>query len=459
MQKHEIQKSFQCQVCGDLFTFKTGLAKHIRLNRCRGPLRNYRVKDEDEEEDHIVAQKQLNEMSKASNKKSACLKDEEQTVCLKVEEQANESASDDENNFYEISDLPELELKVEIEESNIETKETRKSRKQKLHPAITSRQGRQHLIYTCDYCGEDVKFKKQILNHMKNHIVLKSYKCKECPDTFKSRKKIIAHSIEMHGTKPLTVRETIFFCEVCGKRFDQKSIFEAHKISHDDNARHYMCSHCSAAFKSVGNLHRHEATHNPSRDFECPGDDCKKRFKTKLALKIHNETVHPQVKVFVNCHICDVIIQEKYMKVHVRNQHTEEGKEKPFSCTLCNKTFKTEKLGQRHFESVHDPKNQGKIYACSKCPEAKFYRQRDLNQHSFIHFEGMIFQCETCLKMFKTKRLLSIHGAVHNGTGHFACRLCTNIVFKTRGGRRKHMVRVHEGLKQIEEEYPGLVNM
>lgn len=36
MQKHETQKSFQCTSCGDYFTFKTGLAKHIRLNRCRG---------------------------------------------------------------------------------------------------------------------------------------------------------------------------------------------------------------------------------------------------------------------------------------------------------------------------------------------------------------------------------------------------------------------------------------
>lgn len=476
MQKHESQKSFECTVCGDFFTFKTGLAKHIRLNRCKGPIIHYNINDECEKEEDIVAlaQKQLDEMSKPSNKKKAAsLKQVEMSSSI-------DSASDNENIFDALS--PELEpdlckeevniedmiieiketrkssrrkvdetmkvdlgkLEVKIEDIKIETRETRKSRKRKIQQMIKPRQGRAHLVYTCDYCGEDIKFKKEILSHMKSHTVTKNYKCKECPCTFKSRTKTIAHSVEIHGIKPSTVAET-FCCEICDKKFDVRSIYEAHKLSHDDNARSYICVLCSAAFKSIGNLNRHEATHNLSRNFECLEDYCKKRFKTKLALKIHNETVHPQVKVFVNCHICDAIIQEKYVKVHVKNQHTEEGKEKPFCCTICYKTFKTEKLGQRHYESVHDPKSQGRIYTCPQCPDLQFFRQRDLKHHSILkHFEGTIFQCETCLKLFTNKRLLSIHGAVHNGTGNFACKHCTNVVFKTRGGRRKHMMRVHK---------------
>lgn len=452
MQKHETNKSFQCTSCGDLFTFKTGLAKHVRLNRCKGPVVSVNDDEaniEEMEEEVVVelARKQLSEISKRLGQKVAPnIEKVEETPEEQIEdvEPANEPDSDTENNIEEVFDSLELKNKPvsRREETKIETKETRKSRKKKISQPIKSRQGRPHLIYICDFCGEKVKFKKEILNHMRHHTNEKKYKCKECSTTFKSRKKLIEHSTEVHGIKLLTVSEA-FSCEVCDKKFDLKSIYEAHKLSHDDTARPYICLICSAAFKSIGNLNRHEATHNSARNFECLRENCNKRFKTKLALKIHNETVHPAVKVFVKCHICETLIQEKYFKVHMKNQHTEEGKEKPFCCMICDKTFKTEKLGQRHYEAVHDPKSHGIIYSCPHCPELQFYRQRDLKQHSFMHFEGIIFQCEVCLKMFKNKRLLSIHNAVHNvDAGNFECKHC-NVIFKTRGGRRKHVMRVH----------------
>lgn len=441
MQKHENEKSFQCTTCGDLFTFKTGLAKHIRLNRCKGPSSAVKGTESksDETEEYLIAlaTKQLNEISKQPRKKVAS----EQKLERVSEDR---SSSDHIDNFFDSFELDVVKKDVEIEQIDLETKETRKSRRQKILPLpIKPRLGRPHLIYTCDYCGAEIKFKKQILNHMKNHTIEKKYSCKECPSTFKSRKKLIDHSIEQHGIKPLSVSEA-FACESCNKKFDLKSVYEAHKLSHDENARPFICSVCSAAFKSIGNLHRHEATHILSRNFECSQESCKKKFKTKLALKIHNETVHPEVRVFVNCNVCDTILQEKYLKVHMKNQHTEEGKEKPFCCSICYKAFKTEKLGQRHYEAVHDPKDKGVVYLCPQCPELQFFRQRDLNQHSFIHFEGLIYQCDVCLKMFRTKRLLSIHQSVHNeGAGNFTCKHCENVIFKTRGGRRKHMLRVH----------------
>lgn len=442
MQKHEATKSFQCTTCGDYFTFKTGLAKHIRMNRCKGPSGS-----KNDEAIAEIAKTQFSEVTKRSKKlppKEDSIKDEPTDV---------ESESEFEDNFEDFFDQPEpLQMDFEVydvKEVNVETLETRGVRKKKFFEEKKQRLGRAHLIYTCDFCDEDIKYKHKIAQHMRQHVVTDRYTCRECQETFKSRKKLVDHSMELHGFKPQVVKEA-FACEVCDRKFDARSIYETHKLSHDDNARNHVCSICSAAFKSVGNLRRHEAIHAPSRDFNCP--NCPKSFKTQLARKIHIESVHAAVKVFVNCSFCNVIVQEKHLKTHIRNQHTEEGQEKPFSCTACFKTFKTEKLGQRHYEAVHDPKADGIVYSCPDCPD-QFYRQRDLKEHSFVHFNGVIFQCETCYKMFKSRRLLSIHSAVHSdATVNFPCSLCHGVVFKTRGGRRKHMARLHSKVEELPEQ-------
>lgn len=440
MQKHENKKSFQCAVCHDEFTFKTGLSKHIRLNRCRGPKSQKELTQlVDELEESVIvkiAMQQLNEITKTSKK----------LVKVKEEKWMDDwTEPESEDNFIESPKFSDVEIKTEVDKEEVKekvkTKKTRKIRKKKQCLPVKHKAGRAHLIYTCDICGDSIKFKKEILNHMKQHANVFKYKCKECENSFKSRRKLIDHLWTVHRMKPRAVLES-FSCEVCDMKFDVKSIYEAHKMSHDDTARSHVCLTCGAAFKSTGNLRRHEAIHVATRDFHCP--NCPKTFKTQLALKVHGEAVHASVKIFVNCSECKVIVQEKHLKIHMKNQHSEIGKEKPFSCTTCGKTFKTEKLGQRHYEAVHDPKPQGVIYECAECPGLQFYRQRALKEHSFLHFDGVIHQCEICLKMFKSRRLLLTHSVVHKEENDlYPCLICENVVFKTKGGRSKHMVRLH----------------
>ena len=435
MQKHEKKKSFQCSTCGDQFTFKTGLSKHIRLNRCRGPNSDKTVEKVMNEKDIAeIARGQLREITQISRKFGNAK--EEINVMIDIEDNSETSNEDDCN--QSILSWPEEKTLVDCKTEQNQTQKV--IRKRTSNYPLTHKTGRAHVIYTCDFCGENIKFKKEILNHMKIHTSPFKYKCKECECTFKSRKKLIDHSWLVHEVKLRTVYDS-FSCEICEMKFDVKSIYEVHRLSHNDKARCHVCSICFATFKSTGNLTRHKATHVASRDYCCP--DCHKTFKTQLALKVHTENVHAEIRVFVNCSICKAIVQEKHLKIHMKNQHTEEGKEKPFSCTKCFKTFKTEKLGQRHYEAVHDPKPQGSIFLCTECPSLQFYRHRDLKEHSFIHFNGVIHQCNVCFKMFKSKRLLITHSAVHSeGDGNYHCEFC-DIKFKTRGGRRKHIIRQH----------------
>lgn len=441
MQKHEDKKKFLCKKCGDSFTFKTGLEKHIRLNRCKGPKH---VEEANPEEIAKIAMEQL-KMVTQNCKKWSKAREVDVMKGFKDQPESDYELEDDFDTF-----LPKIEPKTEnvitevkvmpqnVKREIVGTKQTRKVRhKIPIDSVISQRKGRPHLVYTCDFCGENIKFKTAFVQHLKQHTIYQRYKCQQCEFSYKSRSKLLEHSIEVHGEKLSVVKGT-FVCEHCDKKFDTKSIFESHKLSHNENARNYMCETCNAAFKSVGNLRRHQQTHAPTRDFQC--DDCSKSFKTPLALKIHSETVHAKYKIFVNCPICKAIVQEKLLKNHIHRQHTDAGKEKPFSCSVCLKSFRTARLEERHFLSVHEPKSIGKIYVCPQCPDLKFLRQRDLKEHSFVHFDGDIFQCDICQKLFKNKRLLRIHSECHSENAKmYPCKLCPDVVFRSRGGRQKHM--------------------
>lgn len=414
MQKHEVKKSFQCPTCGEYFTFNTGLAKHIRLNRCKGP-----VETSDKSRDDLnleIAMRQLEEITNSKKQGDEVKKEAKIESDHKYENTPHENDSD--VDFEE--NLPQVELKQP--------------------PLIKSRAGRSHLVYTCDYCGKSIKYKKNIEEHMKIHKSRGHYQCKVCMIEFKSRKALVDHSLSEHQVK-LQVVKGEHICNICGRQFDNRSSYLAHKLCHDESARNHVCNVCSAAFKTLGNLRRHEATHTETRNYHC--HDCQKSFKTKLALKVHRESVHAPLKIFVNCPVCEAIVQEKTLKSHMKTKHTAEGQQKPFMCTVCNATFRTEKIGERHYEHVHERKRLGTTYRCPECPELEFYRQSELKEHSFEHFNGIIYQCD-CQKMFKTKRLLIAHQRVHLEVPvSFDCKHCKISPFKTRGGLRKHEKKNH----------------
>lgn len=448
MEKHNTKKSFQCMTCGDLFTFQTGLAKHIRMNRCKGP----KTKDDSNEEarnyEVETAKLLLKELTKNRKKSKTPKETSKQNRGQNKDQLDVQNDSIPRLEIESLFDNSEVEVKAADKPEEPELKETRKIRKAKnlITPTVEQRSSRPRLVYTCDYCGEKIKFKKKFIEHLKIHK--SRYKCSDCESAFKSNRQLAKHSMDVHG---VNIKLMPFSCDVCDRRFDMRCSLQAHQLSHDDNARIHICKVCSAGFKSVGNLHRHEVTHVETRDFHCP--ECTKSFKTKLALKIHKDSVHVDVKVFVNCPECNLIVLETTLKAHIKNQHTEEGRDKPFKCIDCEKTFRTEVHGLRHWSTVHDPKPLGVIYRCPECPEMEFYRQRDLKEHSFVHFDGFVFQCEVCLKKFTSKRLLSVHSAVHeeDDVRNFHCQVCEKAQFKTRGGLRKHMINIHRNQQQVIE--------
>jgi stress-induced morphogen len=277
-----------------------------------------------------------------------------------------------------------------------------------------------------------------------------------------SKKKIIEIPPESKIILPSLMKgevgceENLLHCFWCDERFSSKKNIENHmKKVHMQSismavSNVHACTHCNSKFKSIGNLHRHQVVHVDTRDYVC--HICAKGFKLKSALKYHQDTVHAPIKVYVNCPYCKTIVLEKSLKTHIHNKHTTDGKQKLFECNLCDKMFKNTSQLKRHEQSLHNPINRGVSYACNEC-DITFDRQRDLKQHSFMHFDGTYHECKECCRKFKSRRALTIHlgSAMHNSSSNFPCELC-DAVFRTVGGRRKHLTCAHESNQQNTQD-------
>lgn len=448
MMKHQ-EKQFMCDVCGDFFTFKSGLSKHKRWNRCKGPNNSkksveLRKKDMTFENEVEIATLQL-----MATKKRKTIEKAFQDVMADFREEAKSESESDHEQFDLFSNAIDVCGKNEKEEQPVIKIAYQEAAKEKQISESKKRKhrGRQHLTYICDYCNESIKFKHKMIKHLKEHVLHKRHKCRHCNEAFKSRRLILQHSLSVHGFKPKTLNETYKCNELeCGAVFDVKSAFQVHQRKHKDE-RNYSCFVCNLAFKSNSNLRRHYLVHEPERIWTC--EICTKSFKTKASCKSHMESVHAEVSVYVSCPLCSSIVKEKNLRVHMKNMHANEGL-KPFYCTECDNYFRTKSSWKRHRESFHEPVNRGVSYECPSCPGLVFNRHRDLKQHSFIHFNGKIHGCSTCHKLFKSRRLVLIHQAMHNPV-QYPCPDC-NVIFQTPGGRRKHFNKNHKSLLEPKHE-------
>lgn len=69
MSRHK-EKSIRCEDCKMMFTFITGLSKHKKLNRCKGPQANLKNKSMMKEDMARIAKQQLIEMTVNQNVKT-----------------------------------------------------------------------------------------------------------------------------------------------------------------------------------------------------------------------------------------------------------------------------------------------------------------------------------------------------------------------------------------------------
>lgn len=263
--------------------------------------------------------------------------------------------------------------------------------------------------FECDKCGMSVETKIRLLSHLRGHMRGRKHRCNYCERTFCNIVSLKKHCAVAHcNIEDIPFKEKRFQCDQCPKRYLTEFLLGQHKLSHE-NLKNQKCTQCSFATNAPYDLKNHiKRIHQATKDFVCQTDGCGKGFKRRCDMENHRKSVHTQLKVYVKCPTCDVIVLEKGLQSHLINRHSEKASIKPFVCQVCGKAERYEKNLKRHYEAVHEPVDRGIIYECNKCP-ATFNRRRNMTAHSFEHFQGTVYPCEECGNKYKSKKELTNH--------------------------------------------------
>ncbi|XP_044739004.1 zinc finger protein 354C-like [Chrysoperla carnea] len=199
------------------------------------------------------------------------------------------------------------------------------------------------LIIKSEICEENTILASQRIHQ--------SFLCDICNKRFNNKSNLSQHKRIHSGEKP-------FLCDICNKRFNQQCHLVRHIRIHTGE-KPFACDICNKAFTEKGNLVEHKRIHNGGKPFLC--DICDKTFSNQHLLVVHKQ-IHSRRKVF-SCAICNKIFTKRCNLVRHRQIHS--GK-KPFSCDICNKTF-TEK--ERFYKSTEQCLSKGLIRAVNdyKC--------------------------------------------------------------------------------------------
>lgn len=440
------------------FTFLTGLGKHKKLMRCKGPPDDTKNKLSKEEIAQI-AKDQLAEITVNPRKPENEVEFEEEAKNILTRFKHKKPLPTQKKpppqrrlptrnqDDLPLSNKPAVVVRnlttaeIAHQEQVITSSSGRIIKKKQpiyitsLRPVKTAKRNRP---FVCDCCNLTFDSKANLEAHIK---MLKTseddFNCLICDIIFLSPEDFKSHNAEVHQKKTVK-KEKKFKCELCPKKYATNHLLQIHKKGHD-NLKEYKCGSigCEYETNSPYDLNNHfKRVHNSTRPHQCT--ICDKSFKRRCDLRNHGDTVHSDVKTYVKCPMCDAIVLEKGLQSHIINRHSEKANLKPYVCDICGKSERYEKNLIRHFNAVHEPKDRGVIYSCAECP-AQFYRRREVTAHSFEHFEGTIHVCKTCGNKYKSKKELTNHEYTHRPV-EFPCPLCVQ-VFQTKSGRGKHLKR------------------
>ncbi|XP_016975339.2 putative zinc finger and SCAN domain-containing protein 5D [Drosophila rhopaloa] len=150
---------------------------------------------------------------------------------------------------------------------------------------------RKKVEFFCDQCGRSFTEKGNFNLHLKRHLGIREYQCKEC-----DRREISQHLLNLHvrikhrGEKP-------YVCKYCGQRFNNCLRRLDHERNHKESPDHrpYVCHVCNKAFKKKRMLNHHRVVHTGEQPYHC--ELCQSHFNRKNSLRTHFKSKHHQSRV------------------------------------------------------------------------------------------------------------------------------------------------------------------
>ncbi|KAH8352052.1 hypothetical protein KR084_001503 [Drosophila pseudotakahashii] len=332
--------------------------------------------------------------------------------------------------------------------------------------------------HRCPHCEKMFLYASKFKNHIRSHdkpIIAPApqLKCPQCPKIYFKAGNLEAHMV-MHRLGN-SKKEPPFRCPYCPKIFLYDSFFQVHMRTHKDNEKktmavpYYKCPYCPRNFLDCSSLDIHIRTHDgPKKEpaeasYKCP--DCPEVFSDSLLFNNHMET-HKEPPKFecslchksfptekeVQCHNCSfkaikcrksncrkLFKSEYYLRKHYKSSHM------CFKCFKCQKEFGKKATLKKHIrgqkcKQFQRSQSPGEVFQCTKCP-LTFRIKADFKKHQAIHPRDYAFKCTRCSKAFPTWNNLHLHYMNHRKISPHRCDHCP-LSFMTKLNLQKH-TRTH----------------
>ena len=157
-------------------------------------------------------------------------------------------------------------------------------------------------------------------------------------------------------------------------------------------------------------VHKQTAARNIENKYWCC--ECERSFSSQIALSRHQHIHTGKYK----CTECDKCFETS--KDLARHRRIHSG-EKPFKCSLCNRSCSRSDNLQLHKRCVH---SSSRPHLCSYCGKT-FATSTSLNSHVRIHAKP--YSCEHCSERFARLDQLKTHLLKSQDQGTwFVCNIC-----------------------------------
>ncbi|XP_064859801.1 zinc finger protein 665-like [Oncorhynchus nerka] len=261
--------------------------------------------------------------------------------------------------------------------------------------AAPTKRKKYNIRYTCKICGKTGTKKGRMTSHLITHKGTSS--CDICGDKFKHQNGLTKHKLLKHSVKT-------YSCFVCGKMFLYSKIRDYHERIHV--GEDYWCADCGKTFKERQDRDMHECiVCKGDRPYSCSG--CNKDFERQYHLKQHQLEKHPlMVDQTVEPESKDIEDQQSQFESAESSEAPIRNEPIQYTCEICGTTWATQHSMRSHM-FIHR-KIQRKHYTCDVCGKV-FRLKSPFTKHQLRHKGDLPFSCSECNKDFKSQYQLKKH--------------------------------------------------